>query len=171
MKYNSIYTLMVLVLSTSALSKQAYPGHYTAKMISVIPSENGKEWAADVTLKNGYNNAMVYIVGGIDFQLWEWNAKTLDQDVFASFKDEALPASKYNQVLIHKGYRATNDGGKYRINCKNRKKGDCEGDMSPSCYWVITTTEEGFTYEWWGITKGISDDLIKVNTLNFKLVK
>jgi hypothetical protein len=67
-----------------------------------------------------------------------------------------------------KAYHATNDGGKYRIDCKNRAAGDCDGEVEPNHYWVISATEAGFRCEIWGTPKGKSGDAILLFSVDYK---
>ncbi len=156
MKNYLVYPLMVLAISVSAWSGEVKPGHYTGKLISLRQEVNGSEWSAVVNVENGYKVAKVKKLDFNYYEIWRWNDQTLIQE---EFDDSTTPTSTYG---------ATNDGGKYRVNCKDRAKGDCDAGVDPSKYWIISATADGFTYEGWQMRNG---DVTKIHTFNFKLVK
>ena len=156
-----IFTVMVVVLSANAWSDQVQPGKYTGTAVSIVPSANGNKWSADVILKDGYNIAKVMLKYSTYFEEWTWNGETLLQ------KEHDF-SSGHEEITL---YGATNDGGRYRINCQNRESGDCEAGIDPRHYWMITATKDGFIYEVWGQRSGVPGAAIKRHTLTFKLVK
>jgi hypothetical protein len=157
-------TTLAIVLSVHAWSDPVKPGHYVGKAISVIKAMNGSTWVAEVKVKNGETildtkrELMEYS------EEWVWNDQTL---VKKDFGWAALGGRKVWGKTA-KAYHATNDAGKYRIDCKDRAAGDCDGEMEPNHYWVITGTEEGFKCESWGTPKGKPGEVILFFTVNYQ---
>ena len=155
-----IYPLMAWVLSSSAWGDQVKPGHYAAKVYSYYVHDNGINWTADVTLVNGLNVVKATRKPSFahweNFEIWEWDDKKLYIEEWGR-----LPGG--NVGLRNNHFGATNEGnGRYFINCKNRVTGDCEGGIEPARYWMITTTENGFIFECWGIPIGMSGSAIPI---------
>jgi hypothetical protein len=173
MRHWIIYTLMACSLVASARGDQVQPGIYTAIMQSEWISANGNLWQAKVSLENGKNTAKCEIIRfknggrGVYYkELWIWDDQSLVQT-------ENLSSAWGESSGNSKSYAATNENGKYIINCKDRESGDCDGSMEPSRYWIITATQDGFTYEAWGVPKGEDQKGTprKLHCLVFKLKK
>jgi hypothetical protein len=160
---------MACSLVANAWGDQIKPGLYLARMKSTWVSANGHTWKAQVTLENGKNVAKCEITDNQKSpykELWVWDDQTLVQT-------ENLSNAWGTTPNYSKTYEATNENGKYIINCKDRESGDCDGGMEPSRYWTITATEGGFTYEAWGIPKGQDQKgtPVRLHCLEFKFKK
>jgi hypothetical protein len=158
---------LAAVLASQARSDQINPGHYEGKAISVRQDLNGSEWTAEVELKDGTNILDTKRVNTKYHEEWTWNDRTLVKKEFGMI----LAGARKTVEKTVKVYHATNEGGKYRIDCKDRAAGDCDGGMEPSRYWVIVGTEAGFRCEVWGTPSGASGDPRLLFTVDYRLEK
>jgi hypothetical protein len=158
---------LAAIFASHAWCDQVKPGHYTGKGISVLESLNGASWDAEVKQKAGDTLLDTKKVGREYHEQWTWNDQTLVKTEFSIVMVGGRKGSEKSIKVFH----ATNEGGKYRIDCKDRAAGDCDGSMEPNHYWVITTTEAGFRWESWGTPKGRKGNPVLLSTVDYQLEK
>lgn len=140
-------------------------GSYTVSIDSILPELNGTSWTASLVMDGSWYHMDLVpkISRGHDFEEWSWNEKTLIT------KEHHFGKTGCHEVI----YSATNEGGKYRINCRNRELDDCDADIDGRTYFTFTPTTEGFRFEVWGVAtpenRGL--DATLRHTYTFKWVK
>lgn len=153
------------ILASHAWCDQVKPGRYHGKGISVQAELNGSPWTAEVTQKNGNTILDTKRDAREYHEEWTWNDQTLVKREFAYVQIGGRKGWERSLKVFH----ATNEGGKYRIDCRNREAGDCDGGMEPTHYWVITPTEAGFRWESWGTPKNRAGDPVLLFTVDYQM--
>lgn len=158
-KMMAVAVLALIALPAIAWSGSVTPGKYTVSITSVLPELNGKTAEAEAKVQ-GADNFLKVTMGDGTWEEWAWNNNTLTQKEF----------DKSGKVVNQ--YVATNSGGKYTINCKDKAKNDCDAGIDSRNYWTINTTPTGLTYEVYGVSKDKKSDptaaVVKRHTFAFK---
>lgn len=135
-----VAVMALLVLPAAAWSANVAPGKYTTSITSVLPELNGKTFPAEAKLQGTDNFVKVSMPDGT-WEEWTWNNKTLIQKEY----------DKAGKVVQQ--YTATNVGGKYMINCKDKAKNDCDAGIDSRNYWTINVSPNTITYVVYGVSK------------------
>lgn len=162
MNLPSVITLSVF-LSAKAWGGPVQPGTYAGSVTSVFPGLNGQIWSAEVSPLGDYIFAKVFTqtTDELQYEEWTWNEKTLLQ-----------VESYVGKIGCHSfTYKATKEGDRYRLDCRDRETNDCDMDMDSRFYWIIRTTTDGFVMETWGPRCGEAGDAIKLSTVTFNRKK
>lgn len=121
-------------------------GVYNGTIKSVSPEINNL--AAKMTVKHEGNN----VVGTVEYkdgkEIWTWNDMTINQ------KEMDL---KTGAVAMEYGATAEKPVAgleqKYLINCKDRAKNICDGDVDGRSNWVLKSAPNSITYLMFGVAK------------------
>jgi len=136
--------VLSLFLSTCAFGAGLPLGPYTVAITSILPELDGTAWTASLAMDGSWYHLDLVprITRGHDFEEWSWNEKTLVT------KEHHFGKTGCHEVI----YSATNDGGKYRINCQNGERDDCDEGIDGRTCFTFTPSAEGFRFEVWGVS-------------------
>ncbi len=113
------------------------PGTYNGKLWSVAKDLNGKTGTLTVA-KEGDKCVMNFKTEGSK-ETWELAGNNLIQKEYDA-------AGK-----VTSQYTATLNGDKYVINCKDKAKNVCDGDVDSRNYWQLNTTTDKVVYTVYGV--------------------
>ncbi len=130
--------VVLLPAFASAATTTCNPGNYKGSLWSVSKDLNGKVGTLTVT-KEGDKCVMKFKTEGSN-EVWELSGSTLVQKEFDT-------TGKVAQT-----YGATLQNDKFVVNCKDKAKNVCDGDVDYRNYWqLINTPDGGYKYIVYGV--------------------